>query len=437
MRRRLIAVSLAVTAMVALAFLVPLAGLVRELSRGRALTGAQRDAQLVAQLITLADQPDGPSEALDALGIGATYNGRPLSLVLADGSVTGSPIPASEDLGPALMGAAGDQSVEGGAAVYAPVVSPDGTLVVRIFVASSELDRNVTRSWFILGALGVALIGVGVVAADRLGRSFVRPVEELGEAARSLGGGDLSVRVDPSGPEELVEVGTRFNDLAGRVADLLQEERETAADLSHRLKTPLTALKLDIEGLGPGEDRDRLVDDLDVLERTINHVIGEARRAGRQGDAGATDLRVAVAARAAFWKALADEQGRPALYADQGNGVALARIPDGDLDAAVDALIGNVFAHTPEPTGYQVTLAVEGGLATIAVDDAGQGLPQNVTLERGVSTAGSTGLGLDIARRTAEAAGGRLIASASRLGGARLALELPLDAVAGPRRHGN
>ena len=434
MRRRLVAVSFAVTAMVALAFLVPLAGLVRELSRSRALTAAERDAQLVAQLVTLADPPGGLPAALGAIGIVDTFNGREISLVLSDGSVTGSPIPESEDLMAAFAGAAGEVGVDGGAAVYAPVVTGDGTLVVRVFVPSSELDRNVARSWMILGALGLVLIGIGVVAADRLGRSLVRPVEELGQAAQRLGRGDLGARVKPSGPDELVEVGTRFNELAGRVADLLQEERETAADLSHRLRTPLTALKLDIEGMCAGDDRDRLIEDLDVLERTIDHVIGEARRVGRQGRAGTTDLRAAVATRASFWKALADEQGRKTTFDDRVSGDASARIAGADLNAAVDALIGNVFAHTPEPTGYTIILETRGNSAFITVSDEGQGLPTNVTLGRGVSTAGSTGLGLDIARRTAEAAGGRLVPGGTRLGGTQMVLEFPLD---GPSRSRN
>jgi signal transduction histidine kinase len=426
MRRRLVAVALAVTAMIVLAFLIPLAGLVRELARSRALTGAERDAQLVARLVTVVGDDRGIEDSLIALGLGDEVNGHPVSLVLADGRVVGAPVPADEDLSAARQGAAGDRDVTGGAAVYVPVITESGTAIVRVFVPSEELRRNVTRSWVILAALGVALVLIGVVAADRLGRSLVKPVEELSSAAARLGAGDLEARVEPSGPEELVDVGTRFNELATRVGDLLQEERELAADLSHRLRTPLTAARLDAESLPSGPERDRLVGDLDSLERTIDHIIRESRRVGRQGAAGLTDLAAIVAERCAFWEALADEQGRQAMLVAPDDAPIRVRIQPADIEAAIDALLGNVFAHTPERTGYVVRLERDGNTALVIVDDAGPGLPGGTVLERGESTAGSTGLGLDIARRTVEGAGGTLHSDVSPLGGARIVLELPV-----------
>jgi signal transduction histidine kinase len=426
MRKRLVAVALAVTAMVVLAFLIPLAGLVQELARSRALTGAERDAQLVARLVTVVGSESGFEQAFDNLGIGDSINGHPTSLILADGAVVGAPVPAAEDLTSAMQGAAGDRDVEGGAAVYVPVVTGQGTLIIRVFVPKAELTRNVTRSWVILAGLGLALVLIGVLAADRLGRSLVKPVEDLSSAAEQLGDGNLDVRVLPSGPAELVGVGRSFNELATRVGSLLQEERELAADLSHRLRTPLTAVRLDVEGLPAGPERDRLIDDLDVLERTVDHIIRESRRAGRQGGAGITDAKAAVIDRAAFWEALAEEQGRDAGLHVPPAGLVPVRIPATDLGAAVDALLGNVFAHTPEKTAYAVLLEVENDTARITVDDAGPGLPDEVMLERGESTAGSTGLGLDIARRTVEAAGGALHSSRSPIGGARIVLELPV-----------
>src|SRR5207248_371591 len=95
------------------------------------------------------------------------------------------------------------------------------------------------------------------------------------------------------------------------------------------------------------------------------------------------------------------------------------------LGDAVDALLGNVFAHTPEGSPLAVALGVDdGGLATIVVDDQGPGFSGTVAMERGVSGGGSTGLGLDIARRVAESAGGALTVSRSPLGGARVQLTL-------------
>jgi signal transduction histidine kinase len=74
----------------------------------------------------------------------------------------------------------------------------------------------------------------------------------------------------------------------------------------------------------------------------------------------------------------------------------------------VDAVLGNVFAHTPDGTGMSVGVrAREGGGAVLTVRDDGPGMSADA-VERGRSCGGSTGLGLDIARRTAEASGGDL-----------------------------
>lgn len=429
MRRRLVLVALAVTTMIVLAFVVPLAALVQELARNRALTGAERDAQLVARLTTVVGLDSGFENAFETLGIADRIDGHPVSLILPDGTIIGAPVPPAEDLSTARRGVAGDRDVAGGAAVYVPVVTGSGTAVVRVFVSEEDLTRNVTRSWVILGALGAVLIVIGVAAADRLGRSLVKPVEELSQAAKRLGSGDLGARVRPSGPPELVEVAGRFNELATRVRELLQEERELAADLSHRLRTPLTAARLDAESLPPGPERERLIQDLDVLERMIDHMIRESRRVGRQGRAGITDVRATVSERTEFWEALAHEQGRGASFSVVPTDERLpVRVDETDLRAAVDAIIDNVFAHTPERSRYEVRVERANGMVRIVVDDSGPGLPGDRALERGRSSVGSTGLGLDIARRTAEAAGGSLRSTTSPMGGASILLELPIAA---------
>src|SRR5207248_5326441 len=99
------------------------------------------------------------------------------------------------------------------------------------------------------------------------------------------------------------------------------------------------------------------------------------------------------------------------------------------LADVIDALIGNVFAHTPEGSAFDITVRRVGSLVTLAVDDSGPGFANVGVLERGVSGAGSTGLGLDIARRVVESAGGTLHLDRSPSGGGRVELLLPL---AGP-----
>jgi len=89
-----------------------------------------------------------------------------------------------------------------------------------------------------------------------------------------------------------------------------------------------------------------------------------------------------------------------------------------DLAACTDILLENVFSHTPEGCAFAVKLSRRaGGGAWLVVADDGPGFPDTDPTERGQSTGGSTGLGLDIAQRIAEASGGTLTIGPSTSGG--------------------
>ena len=414
--------ALAVTTMVVLAFLIPLALLVRDLAEDRAMTSAERDAESIARFLAAL----GAAEAVSAVG-GAQLSEFDVSVVFPDDSVFGAPVPPDESLEQARSGAATLADLDDGRAVYVPVVQPDGSsVVVRVFVQEEELRSGVAQSWLTLGLLGLVLVAIAVMVSDRLGRSVVDPARALQRTAARLGEGDLEARVDPAGPEEIRAVGIEFNRLAGRVDRLLQQERETAADLSHRLRTPLTAVRLDAESLPDGARKRRLVDDLDDLERHVDFVIREARREVRRDTGGASDLAAILSDRVGFWSALAEEQRRPVELHVPPNSVEIA-IPPPDVEAMVDALIGNVFAHTNEEAALAVRLVVGEGLATLIIEDAGTGFADDSVLERGRSGGAGTGLGLDIARRTATSAGGDLrIGSSDRLGGAAVTVTFPI-----------
>lgn len=403
MRRWLSLYALSITSIVVLAFLVPLAILIRDLAADRSMAAAEREAQTVARFAaTIGDDADSIAALSTTLAAASNTSVR-----LSDGSVIGADLPAGVDLTAALeRGQAFRQDLESGRAVVVPVLrGPGAPWVVVIAVSSSALTQNVASAWTVLGLLGFGLIVVATVVADRMGRAVLTPVNELVDATHRLGRGELTASVDPSGPSELVEVGSAFNALTRRVSSLMDRERETAADLSHRLRTPLTALKLDLEALSRTVDVTRLQHDVDDLERVVTHVISEARRSTRDGAATVANLADAVETRATFWGSLADDQHRrwfleiqPADYAVAGDAT--------DWEAMLDALLGNVFAHTPAGTAYRIDLGASGAFAELVVSDEGPGIADLTLLERGVSGGASTGLGADIVRRTAEAAGG-------------------------------
>jgi signal transduction histidine kinase len=311
-----------------------------------------------------------------------------------------------------------------------PVFRDDGTAVISTLMSEAVLDHGVWRAWAVLILLGLVLVILSLVVADRLARSMTRPVTDLARTAERLGQGDLDARAEPAGPGEIREVGTALNRLAARIRELLAAERESVADLSHRLRTPVTALRLDAEGLADPEERGRLVADVDELTRHVDAVIREARRPVREGVRARCDARAVVADRVAFWQVLADDQGRQFdRDLDLTAGPLPVRASAADLAVAVDALLGNVFSHTPDGTCLAVRVrARPGGGAEVVVRDGGPGFADEDVLHRGESRSGSTGLGLDIARRTAVASGGRLEVRPAAEGGAEVVLQLgPAD----------
>jgi len=403
-RRQITLLVAATTSIVLLAFLLPAASLVARVAEARALDAGQAQVQFLTPTVGLADR----NEVMTSL-VGTTGD-LGVAVRWVDGEWLGDHR-GDDDTVPAT---AVVQPGDDGTRLLQPVQRGTETALIEVFVPKERLRAGVTRTWLVLAGLGAVLLLLALLVADRLARSLTRPVTDLATTAHRLGSGALAARVTPAGPAEVREVGAAVNRLAGRIGELLAAERETAADLAHRLRTPLTALRLDVESLPPG-DRERMLDDVDALTRSVDEVISEARRTVREGLGVGCDAAAVVAERVRFWSALAEEEQRT-VTVGLGEQSLPVRVAAGDLGAALDALLGNVFAHTPEGTPFRVTVRPRpGGGAEVSVSDTGPGLP-DAAIERGRSGAGSTGLGLDIARRTAEASGSALRISASAAG---------------------
>ena len=390
----------ATTLLVVIAFLLPLAVLLRTLAADRAVAQAVQEAQGLAVVVAVT-APDRLGPAVALLDSGSP---REVTVFLPSGRALGAPAGPVDER--ARSGRSFSAQVPGGREVYVPVDTEAGRAVVRSFVPDALLRDGVRPALAVLTALGAGLLLVSVLVADRLARVTVRPVTALAAVAQRLATGDLTARVQPAGPPEVREVGRAVNALGRRIDQLLLAERESVADLSHRLRTPLTALRLDLEGLHDAEERVRLGADVDALARTVDEVIRSARRSVREGVHASCDAVAVVAERAAFWAVLAEDQGRP-WHVSQPSGPLPVRLAAADLGAAVDALLGNVFAHTPDAAAVEVQVSRVDGRVHVRVADQGPGLPTGAAT-RGRSEGGSTGLGLDIARRTSEASGGRL-----------------------------
>ncbi|MDX6257346.1 MAG: hypothetical protein QOJ11_3680 [Frankiales bacterium] len=421
MRRQLSTLVAAVAAAVVIAFVLPLALLVRTLAQDRAMSAATQEAHSVAVVAAVEHTPD---KLRPVIALVNQRSPRRTTVFFPDGHAEGAPAVRTAAVDRAFRGSSFVTQAGEDRLLLVPVSTSDGILVVQTWVPEALLGHGVAVSWAILGTLGLGVLCFAVLAADRIARRIVRPILDLAEVAHRLTTGDLSARVQPAGTPEVRELGLTFNRVARRVGELLQAEREMVADLSHRLRTPITALRLDTDSLRDPAEAARLASHVEVLERTVNEVIREARRPVREGATATTDATAVVRARVAFWQVLAEDQGRP-LALDLPSRTCEVRVSGEDLAAAVDALLHNVFQHTADTTPMAVSLRpVLTGGAVLVVTDDGDGWPDHPVERRGTSTAGSSGLGLDIVRRTAEASGGGVRLGRSAGGGAAVEVTL-------------
>jgi signal transduction histidine kinase len=404
MRRRIVLVSGATTVLVLVAFLVPLLVLVRQIAQTRAMAAANASAQTVVTVLLTVTGRDEARIGVDNVNAAGPQR---TTVFYPDGAQLGTPAQATADVRLAQSQRLSfDTAATGGRAIYLAVDLGDGKccVVVRTFIPEDQLYAGVVPASLILTGLALVLLLTGLVIAQLLARSLVRPLLEVAAVAHSLHDGDLTRRAELSGPSEISSIAATLNRLATRISALLQAERETVADLSHRVRTPLTALRLNVESLTNPEDAERLAADVDEVERSLNHVIEQARLPARPAAPMSSDLVAVTRGRLKFWAVLATEQARTASV-ELPSGPVVVPVAADQLEAAIDALVGNVFAHTPTGTPFSVSVTT-GPPAQLIVADLGPGLADATLIERGRSAAGSTGLGLDIARRTAESVGG-------------------------------
>jgi signal transduction histidine kinase len=420
MRRLLVLYGTALTSVLLVAFLVPLGLLARSLAHDRAIEAARQEQQSLS-VIVANTAPGRLAQSLNALNTGQ----RKTTVFLPGGRVVGAPTPRTDSVRLAATGRAFTASARGGVELLLPVAGDDGTTVIRTFVPDGLLTEGVRKAWLTLAAVGILLLFAAVVVADRIAARLSRSVRDLAEVADRVGQGDLAATVTPTGPREVATVGRVLNLLGARIAAMLADERELGADLSHRLRTPVTALRLDVESLGDPEERRRMTEHVDALVDAVDVAVSEARHPGHVRELGESDAVEVVSERARFWAVLAEETGRP-LRVDVPNEPAYVSVSARDLGAALDALVDNVFSHTPPGTPFALVVRCAArGPVEVAVEDDGPGIAVNELARRGVSGAGSTGIGLDVARRTAEHGRGELGIERTPAGGARVVMRLP------------
>ncbi|HNV14786.1 MAG: HAMP domain-containing histidine kinase [Actinomycetales bacterium] len=466
LRSRITWLAAALVAGVVISFVIPLCLLVRTMAEERAVSATNSDAQSVAMIVAGVDDPASlPAVLAPTLGArtATTTVALPSGQLIGGPTTTGPVTTGQPSSGPAqfpedarlLAAVRADNrsmatTVDDRFHVLIPVGVADGVAIVHSVTDLGRVRRGVYGSWAILVAVGLLLVVVSVLVARRQSARISTPVVAMAGVAHRLRSGDFEARAAATGPVEVVELGHALNQLADRIEDLLRIEREGAADLSHRLRTPVTALRLDTDQVEDPTVRARLRSHVEDLHRAIDSVVADARRPSRDAMGGWCDARVVLADRAHHWGPLAEDQGRmTTVIGGSANGSAsgaagesvtgehpggehaayrpaLVGLAARDLADLLDNLVDNAFAHTPEETPIRLELHVVDGLVVLRVEDGGDGSPDTVAFARGESGAGSTGLGLDIVRRLAADAGGSVGFERAGLGGLAVIVVLPL-----------
>jgi signal transduction histidine kinase len=293
---------------------------------------------------------------------------------------------------------------------------PGGTLTL-------EEPRTIMRTEQVQVTLVVLLlvvlsVGTGAVVATVTARRLAEPLSDVADRAARLGAGDFRSAPDRHGIPELDRVSDVLDTSAAALSELVQRERALVGDVSHQLRSRLTALQLRLDELAAHPDPSARQEALAALEQAerLSGVLDElleAARAARAAGAELQNLREGLTAVADEWRPALRAAGR-SLKVRVPDGL-LARVTPARIREAVGALVENAIHHGAG--AVMITARATENSVVIEVSDAGTGVPEELVphvFDRGVSVGSSTGLGLALARALVEADGGRLELSRAR-----------------------
>ncbi|MCK8680733.1 MULTISPECIES: ATP-binding protein [Streptomyces] len=289
----------------------------------------------------------------------------------------------------------------------------DRQVTVTVEESRSSITREVGRSLLIIGAVALLAVVAAILLAVRQANRLGSPLTDLAETAERLGSGDPRPRHKRYGVPELDRVADVLDASAERIARMLTAERRLAADASHQLRTPLTALSMRLEEISDTGDLDTVREEAhaaltqverltDVVERLLTN-----SRDPRTGSAVAFDLDEVVKQQTEEWRPAYRSAGR-AVVASGKTGIRAVGTP-GAVAQVLAALIENSLMHGGGTVALRTR--VTGNQVVVEVADEGQGVPPDLgarIFERAISGRNSTGIGLAVARDLAEADGGRL-----------------------------
>ena len=291
--------------------------------------------------------------------------------------------------------------------------SPSGVSVQL----TSSASAATTRILWACGMFGAGMAGsmlIGWLLARSLSRELSAPLIYLAAQAEQIGSGGVRARVEKSGIEEIDLVSEELARTGERMAGRLAAERQAAADASHQLRTPLTALSMRLEEIELISTEDEVRAEartcLEQVERMTNVVaelLDVSKRQTSQTEA-IHILEVFNTAREE-WEDQFEAAGRPLVFLDEAERPILADA--GKLGQVLATLIENSLRYGGGTTRVWAHAGTSKRGVVIEVSDEGEGIDESLApdiFEKGVSGHGSTGIGLALAHDLAQAMGGRL-----------------------------
>jgi signal transduction histidine kinase len=396
-RRRLLFSTLAVAVTAVVLFGLPLAFVLIRLQTNAAHQLVQRDATTVARTLQNRLRAGLPPDPTDAAAAAHSLPDRSVS-ISRDG---GAPVTFGGPPGP-------------GDVITARAVTKN--FRVTVVADDSVATEGVTEALVVTGSLALLAVGVAVGLAMFQARRLARPMQELAGAADRLGSGDAGPLGRRYGVAELDRVAEGLDESAQRISDMLTAEREFAADASHQLRTPLTALSMRLEEMVAAADQPAVVREegaaalvqTERLAEVVSQLLGRTR-----SPAGGSRKRVSiddvVAQQVVEWDPAFRRKNRKLEVAGDKNLRAYGK--PGTLSQVIATLLDNALVHGAGTVTIRTSRTPNS--VVIEVRDEGKGVPAELVprvFERSVSgKPGGTGLGLALARSIAAADGGNVV----------------------------
>ncbi|MEW2579018.1 ATP-binding protein [Streptomyces syringium] len=284
---------------------------------------------------------------------------------------------------------------------------------VRVEESRSAVSRELGRTLMVILAVALLAVIAAVFLAVRQANRLTAPLTDLAETAERLGSGDPRPRHRRYGVPELDRVADVLDASAERIARMLTAERRLAADASHQLRTPLTALSMRLEEITLTDDPETVKDEATIALTQVERLTDVVQRLltnsrdPQSGSAVSFDLDEVIKQQLEEWRPATRSEGR-ALVRSGKQGLRAVGTP-GAVAQVLATLIENSLMHGDGTVALRTR--VTGNQAVVEVTDEGPGVSPDLgsrVFERTVSGRNSTGLGLAVARDLAEADGGRL-----------------------------